>query len=71
MSQFTLTPEEDAMVIDALRSKANQYTSMFGSADPALEALVTKVESQKVAPEVVVEETPAVKDKPVKAKKAE
>ena len=79
MSQFTLTPEEDAIITDALRAKATQYAAMFGSADPALEALIAKleafnpvVESAPVAtlvvePEVVVE-TP--EEKPAKAKKA-
>lgn len=70
MSQFTLTTEEDALVVDALRVKAGQYAAMFGSADPALEALIAKVEGQLLPPAVVVEETPVVEDKPAKAKKA-
>ena len=70
MSQFTLTPEEDALVVDALRAKAGQYAAMFGVADPALEALIVKVEGQLSSPAVVVEETPAVEDKPTKPKKA-
>lgn len=63
MSQFTLTKEEDALVIDALRAKATQYTAMFGSADAALETLIAKIEGQLPAALVVVEA-------PVKAKKA-
>jgi len=67
MSQFTLTLEEDAIITDALKAKATQYAAMFGVADPALEALIAKleafnpvVESAPVAtpvvePEVVVE----------------
>ena len=55
MSQFTLTPDEDTLVIDALRAKSGQYAAMFGSADPALEALIAKVEGQLVVPEVVPE----------------
>lgn len=70
MSQFTLTPEEDALVVDSLRAKATQYAAMFGVADPALEALIVKVEGQLSSPAVVVEETPAVEDKPAKTKKA-
>jgi hypothetical protein len=45
MSQFTLTPEEDAIITDALRAKATQYTAMFGVADPVLEALIAKLDS--------------------------
>ena len=75
MSQFTLTPEEDAIITDALRSKATQYTAMFGVADPALEALIVKLESYNpevvVAPvvEEVVDEV-ETEEKPAKAKKA-
>jgi len=66
MSQLTLTPEEDAIVADALRAKAAAYSAMFGSADTALEALIDKVEGQlptpvvEVAPEPVVETPPDV-----------
>ena len=59
MSQFTLTAEEDAIVIDALRSKANEYQTLYGAADPTLEALVVKVVGQFSAP--VVEEAPKAK----------
>lgn len=62
MSQFTLTQEEDTLVIDALRAKATQYTAMFGSADAALETLIAKIEGQLP--------TTAVVEKPAKAKKA-
>ena len=54
MSQLTLTPEEDAIVADALRTKAAQYAAMFGAADTALEALIAKVEGQLPAPVVEV-----------------
>jgi len=66
MSQFTLTAEEDAIVLDALRAKANLYHTMCGVVDPALEALVAKVAGQfiPVATEV---ETPAPKAKKAKA----
>ena len=84
MSQFTLTPEEDSIVKDALRSMARQHAAMLGTVDPALEALITKVEVQLPTPvaapieevlveEVVVEEAPAeeaAEEKPAKAKKA-
>jgi len=70
MSQFTLTAEEDAIVIDALRSKANEYQTLYGAADPTLEALVVKVVGQFSAP-VVVEEAPAPKAKKSKAATSE
>ena len=54
MSQFTLTPEEDAIVADALRAKAASYVAMFGSADASLEALIAKVEGQLPATVVAV-----------------
>jgi hypothetical protein len=53
MSQFTLTTEEDAIVLDALRSKANQYETLYGAADPTLEALVAKVAGQFSVPAAV------------------
>jgi hypothetical protein len=62
MSQFTLTPEEDAIITDALRSKATQYTAMFGVTDPVLEALIVKLDSYNSAP--------VADEEPVKAKKA-
>ena len=64
MSQFTLTAEEQALVVSALRAKSAQYLGMFGVADPAIDALLAKVESQLPAPvveepaEVIVEEAP-------------
>jgi hypothetical protein len=59
MSQFNLTAEEDAIVLDALRAKANLYLTMCGVEDPALEALVAKVAGQLSAP--VVAEAPKAK----------
>ena len=57
MSQLTLTPQEDQIVLDALRSKGAAYTAMFGSMDPSIEALIAKVEGQlPAAPVAVVEE---------------
>ena len=70
MSQFTLTAEEDAILLDAIREKANQYHMMYGAADPTLEALAAKVSGQFTAPAPVVEvveETPAPKAKKAKA----
>jgi hypothetical protein len=58
MSQFNLTPEEDAIVIAALREKANVYHTMCGVTDPALEALVAKVEGQLPVVTPVVEDPP-------------
>ena len=58
MSQFNLTPEEDAIVADALRAKAAAYAAMFGSADAALEALIAKVEGQLPVAVPVAEDPP-------------
>ena len=66
MSQFTLTPEEDAIVLAALREKANVYHTMCGVTDPALEALVAKVAGQFI-PVAIEVETPAPKAKKSKA----
>jgi hypothetical protein len=66
MSQFTLTAEEDAILLDAIREKANQYHMMYGAADPTLEALAAKVSGQFSVP-AAVEETPAPKAKKAKA----
>jgi hypothetical protein len=52
MSQFDLTPEENAMVVDAVRSKANQYINTYGVTDPALEALVAKISPVEAPAEV-------------------
>jgi hypothetical protein len=57
MSQFDLTPEENAMVVDAVRCKAAQYSAMYGVADPALEALVAKISPVEAPAEV--EQVPA------------
>jgi hypothetical protein len=61
MSQFTLTAEEDAIVLDALRSKANEYHTLYGALNPTLEALVAKVAGQFSVPAPVVEEAPKAK----------
>jgi len=57
MSQFTLTAEEDAIVFDALCSKANEYHTLYGAKDPTLEALVAKVAGQ--LPALIIEPTEA------------
>jgi hypothetical protein len=51
MSQLTLTLEEDQLVLSGLRAKATQYAAMFGSEDPAILALIAKVEGQLPQPE--------------------
>jgi len=61
MSQFTLTPEEDLLILGAIRARAAQYLSSQGVNDPALDALVDKIQSQFTP--VVVEE-PVVEDPP-------
>ena len=68
MSQFTLTAEEDALVLDALRSKFSLYAAMFSAADPALENLIAKVEGQLTPITPVVEVV--AEEKPAKVKKA-
>ena len=54
MSALTLTPEEDALVLSALRAQATQYQAMFGSADAAIAELIAKDEGQLPQPEPVV-----------------
>jgi len=71
MSQFNLTPEEDAIMLSALRSKAASYLAIYGVFDSELEALIGKVENQLATSTVQetvvsVEETPAPKAKKVK-----
>jgi hypothetical protein len=51
MSQFTLEPEEDQMLLDALRTHATQYQAMFGSEETAMLALIAKLEGQLPQPE--------------------
>jgi hypothetical protein len=62
MSQFTLTAEEDLLVLGAIRARAAQYLSSQGVNDPALDALVDKIQSQftPVVVEAVVETPPDV-----------
>jgi hypothetical protein len=59
MSQFTFTPEEDALVVDCLRARAQQQESFLGAVSPALAALLAKVEGEPVAEEAPAEEAPA------------
>jgi hypothetical protein len=54
MSQYTLTPEEDQLVLDALQGSAARYAAMFGAIDPVLQTLIAKIEGQ--LPQPVVEE---------------
>jgi hypothetical protein len=59
MSQFdNLTPEEAAIVVDAVRSKASMYTVVYGSIDPVLEALVVKISPVETPAAVEVEQVP-------------
>jgi hypothetical protein len=57
MSQFTLTAQEDLLVLGAVRARAAQYLSSMGVADLELDALVDKIQSQF---NPVVEPAPAV-----------
>jgi hypothetical protein len=62
MSQFTLTPEEDLLILGAIRARAAQYLSSQGVNDPALDALVDKIQSQftPVVVETIIETPPDV-----------
>jgi hypothetical protein len=62
MSQFNLTPEEDAIMLSALRSKAASYLATYGVFDSELEALIDKVEGQLPVFTPVVEATPVVEE---------
>ena len=67
MSQFTLTHEEDAIMLSALRSKAASYLATYGVFDSELEALIDKVECQLPTPIVqvaVVASEPVVETPP-------
>jgi len=56
MSQFTLTAEQDALVLSVLRNRATQVHAMLGTADSDLEALIADMQAQLPQPEPVVEE---------------
>jgi len=64
MSQLTLTPEEDAIVADALRAKATSYLAMYGVQDADLEALIAKVEGQLPVYEAPIEDEAPDEDAP-------
>jgi len=75
MSQFNLTPEEDAIMLSALRSKAASYLATYGVFDSELEALIDKVEAQlpvaaPVVEEAFVVEEVVVEEAPAKSKKS-
>ena len=55
MSQLTLTPAEDALVLSAVRARYAQILSAYGVEDPELVALLAKIEAQ-LTPAPVVEE---------------
>jgi len=54
MSQFTLTPEETVLVLNAVRAKHAQTLSAYGFDDLELAALLARMEAH--AAPVVVEE---------------
>ena len=62
MSQFNLTAEEDLLVLGAIRARAAQYLSSQGVNDPALDALVDKIQSQFTP--VAIEEAPVEDEAP-------
>ena len=57
MSQFTLTPKEDQLVLDSVRAKYAQTLSAYGVEDADLVALLEKIQSQ-IAPVVVAQADP-------------
>ena len=60
MSQFNLTPAEDALVVSALQYLAEIQTSIHGSATDEVQALIDKITA-----------APVVEEKVTKVKKAE
>jgi len=57
MSQLTLTPKEDQIVLDSVRAKYAQTLSAYGVEDPDLVALLEKIQSQ-LTPVAVVQADP-------------
>jgi len=79
MSQFTLTPEEDALIVTALQYLSDVQTASHGGPSEDVAALLAKVKPAPVVaaePAPVVAEgmaedaDPAAEEKPAKAKKA-
>jgi hypothetical protein len=62
MSQLTLTPKEDQLVLDCVRARNAQYLSAYSVEDPDLVVLMDKIQSQL---------TPAVESEPVATPVAE
>ena len=71
MSQLTLTPSEDLLVLNSVRTRYAQTLSAYGVEDPDLVSLLAKIEAQltpaPVAEPEVVEEAPVTKSKKSKA----
>ena len=71
MSQFTLTPEETVLVLNAVRAKHAQTLSAYGVDDPDLAALLDKIQTQLTLASVVevveVVEEPVTRSKKSKA----
>lgn len=59
MSQLTLTPKEDQIVLDSVRARHAQILSAYSVEDPDLVVLLDKIQSQ-IAPvvEAVVQADP-------------
>jgi hypothetical protein len=59
MSQLTLTPKEDQIVLDSVRARHAQILSAYSVEDPDLAALLDKIQNQ-IAPvvEAVVQADP-------------
>ena len=68
MSQLTLTPAEDVLVLSSVRARYAQTLSAYGVEDPDMVALLAKIEAQLTpAPVVEVVEEPVTKSKKSKA----
>jgi len=57
MSQLTLTPKEDQLVLDSVRARHAQTLSAYGVEDPDMVALLEKIQNQ-IAPVAVVQADP-------------
>lgn len=72
MSQFTLTTEEDALIVTALQYLSDVQTASHGGPSEDVAALLAKVKSAPVVVEEAKTEDAeaSAEEKPAKAKKA-
>ena len=57
---LSFTHEEMELLLSCLNGRAEQQRAMYGSADPAVQALVDKVSSEPAAEPAPVVEAPVV-----------